>query len=91
VYDPGEGIQVEIPYINSKKLYKDILRLNFFSNEKFEVEQVIGGGRDWSVEYLDISKEFSIISAKLTGNYRIDIGIITLNLPRILKLILAQR
>jgi hypothetical protein len=64
----GENsIKISLPFLNPKKTYKDTIQLKFFSLAPVKVTGVMGGGREWTVEYFDGVKFLSEISEDLSS------------------------
>lgn len=58
--DISTSIILKFPFLNQEKLYRDIVSFKILTQEPIEVENIIGGGRGWKVDYIDrvrLSKE----------------------------------
>ncbi len=53
VYEPDLKYQIPIRFVRSKNLYGDAVRIEIYSKEPFKICSVVGGGRDWGVEFFN--------------------------------------
>src|SRR3989304_1439133 len=52
LYD-NRKFEINIPYINSNKLYKDKIVIEVYSEEKVNVSGILGGGPLWGIKFFD--------------------------------------
>lgn len=94
--DNSSSFTLKFPYLNPEKLYQDKVDFRIISQNPIRVNKIIGGGREWKVEFIDrvkLSEEISnSISSSIprTGNsLDLAIGItksIIENVPKFIKL-----
>jgi|GEM_PF-1922928 len=92
--EPNKGFEVSLLYINSLKLYKDKVRLNLFSTSPVIIKEVIGGGPEWTIEYIDYAKESSEFLDRLgrfSNNPAVYLAIIARSIPKMIRLIQFRR
>lgn len=53
-FETNGNLRVELPYMNSKRLYDDIVTVEILTEEKLAVTDFQGGGRDWRGTYVDL-------------------------------------
>lgn len=48
------NLRIELPYVNSKRLYNDIITFEILSESPLKVIEVQGGGREWIASLVDL-------------------------------------
>ncbi len=68
--DVNNQIILTIDYLNSRKLYKDKVKIQVFATKPINIKSITGGGRNWGIEFIDrvrllsqLSEEFIISGA----------------------------
>lgn len=94
--DNSSSFTLKIPYLNQEKIYQDRVGFRVITQDTIRVNNIIGGGREWKVEFIDrvkLSEEISnsISSSIPSTGTELDlmIGIgksIIENVPKFIKL-----
>ncbi len=69
----GNCLTVSIPYLNPENIYKDKLTIKTFAFRSIHVASIQGGGRGWTVDYVD-RVEIQSELADIISNMQIDVG-----------------
>ncbi len=54
----NNNLDIQLPFLNPRKLYKDAIRVNVIALKPIKVKSVLGGGREWAVEFFDQEEFF---------------------------------
>ena len=94
--DNSSSITLKIPYLNQEKIYQDRVDFRVITQDPIRVYNIIGGGREWKVEFIDrvkLSEEISnsISSSIPSTGTKLDLMIsigksIIENIPKFIKL-----
>lgn len=94
--DNGSSISLKFPYLNQEKIYQDIVGFSVITQDPIRVNNIIGGGREWKVEFIDrvkLSEEISksILSSIPSTGTDLDLIVsvgksIIKNVPKFIKL-----
>lgn len=66
--DNSSSFTLKFPYLNQEKIYQDKVGFRVITQDPIRVNNIIGGGREWKVEFIDRVKLSEEISNSISSS-----------------------